>query len=337
MTAGLNLVTGATGFLGSHIVERLVQEGRPVRVLVRPSSDTAFLDSLGVEKVVGDLTDPVSVERVCRDVETVYHAAAKVVDWGPWDEFRKHIIEATDTLAQAARRASVRRFLHVSSVSAYEGYGRPDRTIDETAPIIGRTDRWDYYGRAKAQTERNLWMLYEQGVLPLTVVRPAWIYGPRDRTALPRFHRMLTTGRICLLGSGRSLVSTIFVGNAVEMCLRAATDERAVGQAYNCSSDGPITQRDLLGLWAAAFGVPAPRRRVPYCLALWAGIACEGAGHLLGRRTPPVITRHSIRLLRRPYFSCDKARQQLGWQPAVSYPQGIALTAHWYLEQPPAK
>jgi 2-alkyl-3-oxoalkanoate reductase len=331
--SGMNLVTGATGFLGSHIVERLVQEGQRVRVLARPSSDTTFVDSLGVEKIVGDLTDPSSAERACRDVETVYHAAAKVVDWGPWDEFRKHIINATDTLAQAARRASVRRFLHVSSVSVYEGYGRPDRIIDETAPIIGRTDRWDYYGRAKAEAERNLWAMYERGVLPLTVVRPAWMYGSRDRTAMPRFHRLLTTGKIRILGSGGDSVSTIFVRNAVDICLRAATNERAVGQAYNCSSDGPITQRELLDLWADAFGVSRPRHRVPYRLALGASFVCECAGHLLGRRTPPPLTRHSIRLLRRPYFSCDKARQQLGWQPLVSYREGIELTAHWYLEQ----
>lgn len=333
MTSDLHLVTGATGFLGSHLVERLLQEGQRVRVLVRPLSDTTFLDSLGVEKIVGDLTDPPSVERACRDVAVVYHAAAKVVDWGPWDEFRRHIVAATDHLAQAAQRVSVNRFVHISSVSVYESAGGRDRIIEETMPLIGHTDRWDYYGRAKAQAEKHLWAAYERGGLPLTVVRPAWMYGPRDRTATPRFHRMLTTGRIRILGRGDNLVSTIFVKNAVDLCLLAAHSERALGQAYNCSSDGPITQRELLQLWADAFGVPAPRHRVPYPLAYGAGFVCECGGRLLGRPTPPFLTRHSIRLLRRPYFSVEKARQQLGWQPAVSCPAGIALTARWYREQ----
>jgi nucleoside-diphosphate-sugar epimerase len=334
VTSGINLVTGATGFLGSHLAERLVRDGQRVRALARPSSDTTFLDHLGVEKVTGDLTDPPSVERACRDVEVIYHAAAKVADWGPWREFEKHIVEATNNLARAAQRASVRRFVHISSVSAYADSGKKDLVVDETSPLGGHTHRWDHYAHAKAQAERDLWELYEREGLPLTIIRPAWIYGPRDRAFIARFHRLLTSGRICILGNGRNLLSTVFVGNVAEACLLAAASERAVGQAYNCSSDGPITQREFLRLWADAFGCPCPTRWVPYPLAHFAGLLCECVGHLLHWQAPPGITRHSVAMLgRRPYFPTEKARHDLGWQPTVSYREGIDLAVRWYLEQ----
>ncbi|MEN6576037.1 MAG: NAD-dependent epimerase/dehydratase family protein [Phycisphaerales bacterium] len=333
MTSGVHLVTGATGFLGSHLVERLVRDGCRVRVLVRSSSDTTVLDRLDVEKVTGDLTEPSIVERVCRGVEVVYHAAAKVVDWGPWSHFERDIVEATKNLAHAAQRSSVGRFVHISSVSAYEYFARKGLVYDEASPLIGRMRCWDHYGFAKARAERELWDLHDHGGLPLTVLRPAWIYGPRDRVIVPHFHRLLSAGAVRILGDGRNLVSTISIASVVDMCLLAAASEQAIGQAYNCSSDGPITQRELLGLWADAFGCPRPTHRVPYPLAFGAAFACECAGHLLRRRTPPPIMRRSVEMLaRRPYFPTDKAQKQLGWRPAMSYREGIALAARWYLD-----
>ena len=131
----MNLVTGATGLLGSHIVEKLRKEGQDVRALVRPQSDTSFIDSLGVEKAIGDITDPDSLKRAMVGVKTVYHAAAKVGDWGPWREFVAISIDGTRNVIEAAARAGVERFLHVSSISAY---GHPDGeglVLDETAPL----------------------------------------------------------------------------------------------------------------------------------------------------------------------------------------------------------
>ncbi len=112
------LVTGATGLLGSHLADKLIAQGFRVRALVRPSGDTGFLEGLGVEIEHGDLTDPTICERAVRDVSLVFHCAAKVGDWGSWKEFRVGGLEATRTLAEAAARAGVERFVHISSTSA---------------------------------------------------------------------------------------------------------------------------------------------------------------------------------------------------------------------------
>ncbi|MBN1845136.1 MAG: NAD-dependent epimerase/dehydratase family protein [Sedimentisphaerales bacterium] len=330
----MNVVTGATGLLGSHIVEKLVEAGQPVRVLVRSTSDTSFLDTLGVEKVTGDLTDPASCAALCRDAQVVYHAAARVGDWGPWEEFRLHTIEATTNLAQAAQQAGVRRFLHVSSISAYGHPNGSNLVLDETAPLGVNVHRWSYYTLAKVAAERRLWRMWEQDQFPLTVIRPSWIYGIRDRTTIERFHRIMTSGKIKIIGSGDNRLNVVNASNAADACLLAAGNPVALGQAYNCSNDGAITQKEYLALWAEAFGCEPPTKKVPFWLASSVAFDCEVIWRLLRIKSPPFVTRYTIWLMGRlVYFPADKAREQLGWQPRISYAAGIAQTARWFLQQ----
>ncbi len=327
-----NLVTGATGFLGSYIAERLREAGRPVRVLVRGSSDTSFLDCLGVEKVKGDLTDPDSCRAACKGVEVVYHAAARVGDWGPWDEFQTHTIDATRNLAQTARAARVRRFDHISSISAYGHPNAKNLILDETAPLGVNVHRWSYYTRAKVEVETLLWEMHRKQNFPLTVIRPSWIYGPRDRTSIARVHHLLSSGTIKILGDGSNRLNTVYAGNIADACLLAADKDIALGQAYNISNDGVITQKDYLSRFAEAFGCPAPRRHVPYWLAYSFGFDCECIGRLLRLKKPPAVTRYGVWLMGRDvFFSVEKAKKQLGWNSRVSYAEGIQKTAQWYL------
>ena len=330
----MNLVTGATGLLGSYIAEKLVQDQLPVRVFIRDGSDTSFLDTLSVEKFEGDLTDPTYCREACKDVDVVYHAAARVGDWGRWDEFQKHTIDATDHLARAAQHASVRRFVHVSSISAYGHPNGKNLVLDETAPLGVNVHKWSYYTIAKVAAEKALWQMHRQENFPLTVIRPSWLYGPRDRTSIARLHRMITTGKIKILGSGDNLLNAVFAGNVADACLLAAQKDIALGQAYNCSNDGLITQNEYLNKFAAAFGCPPPRRKVPYWLAYSFAFDCECFGRLFRLKKPPFITRYSVWLMGRTvFFPADKAREQLGWKSGVSYDEGIKMTAKWYLEQ----
>jgi 2-alkyl-3-oxoalkanoate reductase len=329
----MDLVTGATGLLGSHIAERLVRAGRKVRAAVRRNSDTRFLDTLGVEKVVGDLTDEGSCRGLCAGVEAVFHAAAKVGDWGPWSEFQRHTIDATGNLARAAATAGVRRFVHISSISAYGHPNAKDLVLDETAPLGVNVNRWSYYTLAKVTVERLLWEMHRQKQLPLTVIRPSWIYGPRDRTTIARLHRMITTGKVKILGQGDNRLNTVYAGNIADACLLAVEKPAALGQAYNISNDGTITQLEYLTKLAAAFGCPVPTRHVPFRVAYSAGFVCECVGRLLRTKKPPFITRYGVWLMGRDvFFSTAKAQRELGWQSRVGYDEGIAKTAKWYLQ-----
>jgi len=129
-----NLVTGATGLLGSHIVEQLVREGEKVRCLVRKTSNTSFLDTLNVEKVYGDITDPGSLIAAFKDIDIVCHCAAKVSDWGPWEEFERTIVQGTKNCLEASLQAGVKRFLYVSTEGVYGYHLRHPYPVDELTP-----------------------------------------------------------------------------------------------------------------------------------------------------------------------------------------------------------
>ncbi|MEO6812189.1 MAG: NAD-dependent epimerase/dehydratase family protein, partial [Isosphaeraceae bacterium] len=145
----ITLVTGGTGMLGSHIAERLAARGDRVRALVRPGSDTAFLESLGMDFVTGDLTDPAACAQAVQGIGVVYHAAAKVGDWGPWNEFQTGCIDATRNLALAAIDAGVSRFVHISSTSAYGHPREGGPAVTEEAPLGQNLwTAWDYYTRS---------------------------------------------------------------------------------------------------------------------------------------------------------------------------------------------
>jgi len=326
----MNLITGATGLLGSHIVETLRAAGEPVRALVRPTSDTSLLEQQGVEMVTGDVTEPASLPAALRDVKTVYHAAAKVGDWGPWRQFQAISIDGTRNMLDAARDAGVGRFLHVSSISAYGHPNGKGLVLDETAPLGVNLHRWSYYSRAKAEAERIAWEYHARGDVPLTVVKPSWLYGPRDRASMPRLVRAIAAGKGKLIGDGSNRLNLVYAQNEAEGCVLAATNEKAVGEAYNLASDGEITQREYFSRIAAELGVEGPTRKVPYWLAKQGAFWMECFGHLVHKKTPPLVTRYSVWLMgRQCFFTSEKARRQLGWRPSVPYDEGIRRAVAW--------
>jgi nucleoside-diphosphate-sugar epimerase len=329
------LITGATGLLGSHIAERLVAQGDRVRTLVRPTSDTAYLESLGVELVTGDLTDTAACTRAVEGVDIVYHSAAKVGDWGPWPEFQSGVIDATANLARAAAKARVERFLHISSTSAYGHPEEGGEPIDESATLGQNLWRfWDYYTQSKVEAERVLWGLAEARGLRLTVIRPSWLYGERDRTTTARLVTRLQQRSVRLVGPGDNPMSAVYAGVVADAAILAVRDPGSVGEAYNITDQGRITQRDYLNLFAEACGAPTVTRRLPCGLVWSAATLLEAHGRFTHRARPPLISRYAAWLMgRRLSYSTNKARTRLGWSPALSYRESIARTVQWYLEQ----
>ncbi len=329
----MNLVTGATGLLGSHIVEKLKNAGQPVRALCRKGSDTKYLDEWGIEKAFGDITDPASLVQAMKGVHTVYHAAARVGDWGHWDSFVAITIDGTANMIEAAKNAGVKRFLHISSISAY---GHPDgdgMVIDETAPLGVNLHKWSYYSRAKVEAENLIWSAWEKGDLPVTVVRPSWLYGPRDRASMPRLIKAIRAGKGKLLGDGSNRLNLTYAGNEAEGCILAATAEKALGESYSLANDGVITQGEYFNKIAQCIGAKPVTKKVPYKVAYSAAFLMEFFGHLFNKKTPPLVTRYSVWLIgRKCFFTTDKAREQLGWQPTVGYDEGIQQSVKWCLD-----
>jgi nucleoside-diphosphate-sugar epimerase len=329
----MNLITGATGLLGSHIAAKLRADGKDVRALVRNSSDTSFLDTLGVEKAVGDITDRDSLARAMDGVEIVYHVAARVGDWGPWPEFVDITIDGTQNVVDAAAHAGVKRFLHISSISAY---GHPDGAgliLDESAPLGYNLHKWSYYSRAKVEAEKIVWSAHEKGDLPVTVIRPSWLYGERDRASMPRLIRAIKAGKAKLVGDGTNRLNLTYAGNEADGCILAAEAAKAAGEAYNLCNDGAITQAEYLNKIATQIGAKPLSKKVPYKVAYKAAFMMELFGHMFGKKKPPLVTRYSVWLIgRKVFFSTDKIERELGYSPAVGYDEGIARSVDWALK-----
>ncbi len=329
----LHVITGATGLLGSHLAEQLRAEGQRVRALVRPTSRTDFLDQIGVDKVQGDLGDPEALRRAFDRADVVYHAAAKVGDWGTRQEFLRETQQGTENVVTACQAAGVGRLVHVSSTSAYGHPPADAPLIDENWPLGTKFWVWDDYTRTKIAAERAVWAASAAG-LPVSVIRPSWLYGPRDRLSIARIDRSLRSRRVRLIGPGNNLMNTVYAGNVAEACRLAALKDEAVGQAFNITNDGQLTQRRYFELYAAALGHPPPTKHYAFSVAWNGAFVMEAAYRLLGIRRPPFITRYAVWLLgRSTFYSSEKAQKVLGWRSRVGYEEGIPLTVAWYRAQ----
>jgi len=319
-----DLVTGGSGFLGSHLVEALVARGDNVRVLVRPTSEIIHLQSLGVELAYGDLNDVQSLRTATQGIERVYHCAARAADWGAWESFHTANVTGVRNLLETAVEAGVSRFIHVSTTDVY---GYPDYPVDESAPY--RPRGW-YYGDTKIDGERLVWSYYYERNLPITVVRPASIYGPRSITLVLDIVDQLKKGSMVHIGKGYKSAGLAYVSNVVDMLLRAAESENSVGQAYNASDGSDITWRQYVDRLAEILGTTSPRVVIPYRLAYLAGWTMEKTYKALRNETRPLLTRMTVELLGTDQgFSINKARRELGYEPKVGFDEGMHQVEIW--------
>ncbi len=221
----------------------------------------------------------------------------------------------------------------MSSTSAYGHPADGQPPIAESAPLGQNVWMLDYYTRSKVECERLLWSMAGEG-LPLTVIRPSWLFGERDRTTAPRLIKEFRLGRMMTVGKGNNPLSAVYAGVVAEAAILAAHDPRSRGEAYNITNHGPITQREFLNLFADALRLPRVSREVPFALAFTGGFLLEMQDRLLMRARPPRVTRYGAWLLGRDLaYSTEKARERLGWQPSVDYRESIGRTVDWFLEQ----
>ncbi len=326
------LVTGATGFLGSHIADRLIERGDSVRALVRPTSDTSYLESRA-EFVVGDITEPDTLPAALAGVEVVYHAAANVADWGRWSKFKRVTVDGTRNMLRAAANAGVRRFLHVSSDAVYR-FDDLARGVDESTRLETHFGPLDYYRRAKTAAEKVARRAHERGRVPVTIVRPALILGERDAAMLPGLVVFLKSSTAAYMGNGRNRLPCIHAGDVADLCIRAATTEEALGETYNAVNEEHVTQRDLFDAAAESAGIDAPRRSVPLRVLYTFAAVTEAIARLRGWSHHPDLTRFAVNLMGLDYIEDNsKARTELGWRAEVGMREAVRRSVEWTRER----
>lgn len=325
------LVTGASGFIGGHVVEVLAREQHEVHALVRPASDTTHLKTTGATLVTGDLADPGSLHKACRGMDCVIHAAAIIGSYGSWDDYHRVGVRGTADLLKAAAQSGVRGFLHVSSVAVYGMQPRPDPVVEDT-PFADRPGRWNHYAREKVVSERLVWRAHEKGLLAATTVRPSVVIGPRDRTVVPRLMRVFGSPLAGIVGKGTNHIPVVVVEELAAAIVTAATSEQASGRAYNLSSAQRFTQHELLQIVADATGKPVPRRHVPMAIGLAAAGAMEAAYRIARRPSGPPLDRLGVAVLgTEANVDSSRAAAELGWSGSADVADAVQRSVDHYV------
>jgi 2-alkyl-3-oxoalkanoate reductase len=335
-------LTGGSGLLGSHLAERLRARGDEVLCLQRKGSDTSFLEAIGCGIVAGDVRDGAeALHGRMQGCDALVHAAALVYVGGPWPRLRAVNVEGTSHVLRAAAAASVPHAVHVSSVAVY---GRSEGPVAEGASLDTPLEPSELYARSKRESESAARAVAHAEAMRLTIVRPAALYGERDRLLTPRLARLVRLPILPLVGGGHNAVPIVYAGNAahaVELLLDAArgaaasrSPEEAAGRArnervYNIGIDHRLTQRELLEGMAHALG------RSPRFVTVPPAFVREGArlGEALGLNLPGAGDLTLERLARlsvgeNPYTT-DRLRDELAWAPPFTHAEGLARTADW--------
>lgn len=325
-------LTGGSGLVGSHVAEQLRLAGSEVVALQRPGSDAHHLAGLGCDIVRGDLTDPLeSHVRTMRGCHALVHAAALVYSKGPDAEIDAVNVEGTRSILTAGARAGVRHAVHLSSVAVY---GLRPGPVDEDTPLDGELRPGDRYARSKREAELVVDEVRCAGGISVTVLRPAAVFGERDRLLTPRLARLARLPVVPLLGAGRREIPVVYAGNvasAVVGCLARPDDA-----AFVLATDTAMSQRDLVLGLARAMGRRARAVSIPVAVVRAAARAAEG----LGVGPPGAQGLSPVRAVRlwtggNPYRT-RRIFDALDWSPPFEQREALERTADWLTSSPEA-
>jgi dihydroflavonol-4-reductase len=322
----LAFVTGATGFLGSHVARVLADQGADLRLLVRPSSDLRNVEGLNADRVLGDLRDSASIAKALSGCDVVFHVAA---DYRLWvrdpDEMYRSNVEGTRSLLQAARNQGVRRVVYTSSVATMGFTSDYAAVADEMSPVA-LADMIGHYKRSKFMAEQVAVDAAKSGV-DVVIVNPSTPVGERDIKPTP-------TGRIVVDFLKRKFPAYVETGlNLVDAtdCARGhiqALEKGRSGERYILGGEN-LTLKQILDRLAAITGLPSPKVKLPYFFALATGVVDEVVtGRLLGRE--PRATIDAVRMGQKMMFvSSAKAERELGWRPGP-VDGGLRRSVEWF-------
>lgn len=328
------LLTGASGFIGTHLAERLIANGDEVRALHRREKPPKALLSLrerygeGLRLYRAELEDQRRIAEALEDVEAVVHTAALAFDWGSMDSFVQTNYQATVNLLHASREAGVKVFLYMSS-AVVQGFG----------PHVDSTEEGPYYPLkypypiTKKMAEDYVLSKNEPG-FRVTAIRPCNVYGPGDRTSTYAMYEAILDGVFGYIGTGEALTCPIYIDDLCAGTLAALDAPRTAGQALLLTDGSKVSWKEYCRVMYAAVGSTKKPLSLPTPLAaLSARIMCLGA-KLIGAGAPPPLTSYRVEQASQDYhFSNAKARRLIGFSPRVFYEEGLHRTAQAFLQE----
>lgn len=320
------LVTGGSGFLGSHIVEQLVADGHEVRALVRDRSNRKFLETLkNVEFALGSVENRRSVDAAMKGVDAVIHSAGAVKAASETAFFECNTQGTINLLEAALEHApKLSRFVHISSLEACgPSFDQKPVRLDQERPVTA-------YGRSKLAAEKEV--IARKDRLPVVVLRPAAIYGPRDAEIFEAF-RAVRRRQYPVIGDGSMVACYTYGPDCARACIKAIGANVPNGSVYFVDDGTPLSMSRAMGeILPAALGMrPLFRVGVPFPVLRIASAGVEAYGKIRGKAV--MLTREKVAMLRH-HWVCESSKTQadLDWKPEVRFEDGIRLTAKWYVD-----
>ncbi|PIR58675.1 MAG: hypothetical protein COU69_04575 [Candidatus Pacebacteria bacterium CG10_big_fil_rev_8_21_14_0_10_56_10] len=332
-------ITGAAGFIGSHLVDELVAAGHARRLLLlaAPWQPPRFLpDSIDPAQQVRrvDIRDRRSVTRALSQADEVYHLAAKIDFNGrSYAEYYHHNVAGTANVVRAAIKHGVRKVVVYSSIGVY---GMPADTgdlvkVNESHPPAFT----NWYGRSKWEAEEVVRRAHRENGLKYAIIRPASVYGPREVGPTLGLYRAIHRGRFAMVGDGRNQMHYVFVKDLVKGTLQAAASRRHTGE-YILAGARPTPFAKVAADIAASIGRPPPARRLPYPVALGMAVGLQAVSGLLRpviEWQPPLFPSRVRTMVTSYSYNISRARRELGYRPRTSFQAGARQTGRWYLDQ----
>jgi dihydroflavonol-4-reductase len=335
------LVTGASGFIGKHLIARLQHDGHAVTALVRPTSDVSALRAAGVHLASGDVTEPNTLAPALRHQEVVFHLAAVVGKTpGGWSNHLAVGVQGTANVIDAAVNAGVERLISLSSYAVYARH--PDGVpLEETAPLNEDPESWNHYARQKVLSEQLVWKAASAGRIRATTFRPPTVIGPGDPGLVPLMQAVLSSPLGLLANDGGNRHPVVIVEDLAVALARAATTDTSIGKAYNVAGHDPITKEGLLQLFQHA-GLR------PYQRSGWKqsalGLVASGArlGSTVVRPNRPLLPAAAVhaaenyarrRAQHDCVLDCSQVQTDLGWTGSSAYADAVQRSVAWHLAQ----
>jgi 2-alkyl-3-oxoalkanoate reductase len=314
------LVTGATGFIGSRVVHKLLQNSISVKALVLPGEAVPAQWADRVEIIRGSISDAQAVEKAAAGAKTIIHLAAVVGDWGDEKKFWEFTVEGSRQIFEQAIKNKARVVL-ASSIVVYGDKIQSQSCPEETA--YGKT--FGPYSRTKQAQEKLGWDYHKNKDLKLSVVRPANVYGPRSGPWLHDVINVLKSGSPGLISGGNMNAGLAYVDNVADILILAGSTEKAIGRAYNASDGTDVTWKQYFTDIADMIGVNNPKS-IPRPVAAFGAYLLEGIWKLLGIQSRPLITREALNLIgSNNRIPIERVKNELKYTPQVSYAEGLKI------------
>jgi len=320
------LVTGATGFIGTHLVKALVEKGRDVRCLVRKTSNTKKIEELGVELFYGDLLDKQSLQGAVKEIDIIYHLAGEVFA-SQKERYYQVNLGGLNNLLTSCLKKSVKKIIHFSSNSSVGP--NPDRktSVNEDTPCRPIVP----YGKSKLEGEHAIRHFSKEYGLPTVIIRPPVIYGPgvSKSSRVFMFLSLINKGLFRVVGDGENLISLCYIDNLIHGVLLAEAEKKAEGETYFIADERPCSINEIAETIAKEEGKKLPKNHLPIWAANILSIGLMVPSKLFGFTSP--LSRYTVTELKYNWFvDISKAKKDLGYKPIVNFNDGVRATVDWF-------